>query len=116
MSIRDIKSLIKIIEYKISLGLNLDSSICEEFENKNKHTNYIFSKGIDFVYEFFNIENNINNGLSARFIELLANNKIANKFFFEVCTSTKKGRLPSIIKIIATKRILSLLKKAKELS
>ena len=42
--------------------------------------------------------------------------KIANKFFFEVCTSTKKGRLPKIINIIATKRILSLLKKAKELS
>ena len=47
MSIRDIKSLIKIIDFKISLGLNLDSSICEEFENKSKHKNYIFSSGID---------------------------------------------------------------------
>ena len=81
MSIRDIKSLIKIIEYKINLGLNLDSSICEEFENKNKHTNYIFSNGIDFVYEFFNSKNNINNKMLTKFVKLLANNKISNKFF-----------------------------------
>ncbi len=81
MSIRDIKSLIKIIEYKTSLGLNLDSSICEEFENKSKHTNYIFSNGIDFVYEFFNIENNINNNILAKFVKFFINNKISNKLF-----------------------------------
>ena len=81
MSIRDIKSLIKIIEYKISYGLKLDSSICEEFENKSKHTNYIFSNGVDFVYEFFNTENEINNNISSRFIKLFANNRISNKFF-----------------------------------
>tara|TARA_Y100001958_G_scaffold156296_1_gene148658 strand:+ start:662 stop:1732 length:1071 start_codon:yes stop_codon:yes gene_type:complete len=81
MSIRDIKSLIKIIEYKNSLGLNLDSSICEEFENKNKHTNYIFSNGIDFVYEFFNSKNNINNNLTTKFVKFIANSKISNKFF-----------------------------------
>ena len=81
MSIRDIKSLIKIIEYKISHGLKLDSSICEEFENKSKHTNYIFSNGVDFVYEFFNTENEINNNISSRFIKLFANNRISNKFF-----------------------------------
>ena len=65
----------------MSLGLNLDSSICEEFENKSKHKNYIFSQGIDFVYEFFNTESNINNDISTKFVELFANNKIANKFF-----------------------------------
>ena len=81
MSIRDIKSLIKIIDFKMSLGLNLDSSICEEFENKSKHKNYIFSQGIDFVYEYFNTESNINNNISTKFVELFANNKIANKFF-----------------------------------
>ena len=81
MSIRDIKSLIKIIDFKMSLGLNLDSSICEEFENKSKHKNYIFSQGIDFVYEFFNTKSNTNNDISTKFVELFANNKIANKFF-----------------------------------
>ena len=81
MSIRDIKSLIKIIEYKISLGLDLDESICEEFECQNKHKNYIFSNGIDLVHEFFNIENNIKNGILSKFIKSFANNKISNKFF-----------------------------------
>ena len=81
MSIRDIKSLIKIIEYKISLGLDLDESICEEFEIQNKHKNYIFSNGIDLVHEFFNIENNINNGIVSKFVKIFANNKISNKLF-----------------------------------
>ena len=63
MSIRDIKVLIKIIDFKIDLGLDLDSSICVEFENKNKHKNYIFSKGIDFIHEFFNLENRINSNM-----------------------------------------------------
>ena len=62
-------------------SLNLDSSICEEFESKSKHKNYIFSQGIDFVHEFFNNESNINNDTSIKFVELFANNKIANKFF-----------------------------------
>ena len=73
--------MIKIIDLRISLGLNLDSSICEEFENKSKHKNYLFSQGIDFVYEFFNTESNINNDISTKFVELFANNKVANKFF-----------------------------------
>ncbi len=81
MSIRDIKSLIKIIEYKISLGLDLDESICEQFEIQNKHKNYIFSNGIDLVHEFFNIENNINNDILSKFVKFFANNKISNKFF-----------------------------------
>ena len=33
------------------------------------------------MYEFFNIESNINNDISTKFVELFANNKIANKFF-----------------------------------
>ena len=84
MSIRDIKSLIEIIENKINLGLNLDSSICEEFENKNKHKNYVFSNGIDFIYEFFNIENNINNNILSKIVKVFANNKISNKFFIKL--------------------------------
>ena len=84
MSIRDIKSLIEIIENKINLGLNLDSSICEEFENKNKHKNYVFSNGIDFIYEFFNIENNINNNILSKIVKVFANNKISNKFLIKL--------------------------------
>ena len=80
MSIRDIKALLIIIEFKINLGLNLDSSICLEFENQNKHKNYIFSNGVDLIYEFFNLENKINSNILSKFIKLFANNNISNKF------------------------------------
>jgi len=83
MSIRDIKVLIKIIDFKIDLGLDLDSSICVEFENKNKHKNYIFSNGIDFIHEFFNLENRMNSNILSKSIKFFANNKISNKFFIK---------------------------------
>ena len=53
MTIRDIKYLSEIIQNKIDLGLHLDSIIFEEFEKKTKNKNFIFSSGIDFIYEFF---------------------------------------------------------------
>ena len=59
MTIRDIKTLSEIIDNRMDLGLNLDSSICNEFEKKTKHKNYIFVNGIDFIYEFFNFDKKI---------------------------------------------------------
>ena len=56
MTLRDIKDLSKIIQDKIDLGLQLDSSILEEFQNKTKNKNFIFSTGIDFIYEIFNFD------------------------------------------------------------
>ena len=52
MTIRDIKILNDLIEKKINLGLPLDSILNSEFENSQKHKNYIFSSGIDFIHEF----------------------------------------------------------------
>tara|TARA_B110000971_G_scaffold209725_1_gene236170 strand:- start:625 stop:1719 length:1095 start_codon:yes stop_codon:yes gene_type:complete len=56
MTIRDIKDLSEIIQNKIDLGLPLDTLTLEEFQNKTKNKNFIFSMGIDFIYEFFNID------------------------------------------------------------
>ena len=56
MTIRDIKILSEIIQNKIDLGIQLDALIFEEFEKKTKHSNFIFSNGIDFIYEFFNFD------------------------------------------------------------
>ena len=56
MTLRDIKDLSKIIQDKIDLGLQLDSSILEEFQNKTKNKNFIFSTGIDLIYEIFNFD------------------------------------------------------------
>ena len=49
----------KLIQKKINLGLPLDSSLNTEFENNQRHKNYIFSKGIDLIHEFFNFERNL---------------------------------------------------------
>ena len=56
MTIRDIKILNEIIQNKIDLGLPLDSRLNLEFENSQKHKNYIFSSGIDLIHEFFNLK------------------------------------------------------------
>ena len=61
MTIRDIKTLLEIIQNKIDLGLPINSSVNQEFQKNSKHRNLIFSKGIDLVYEFFNFENKSKN-------------------------------------------------------
>ncbi len=81
MSIRDIKLLLSLIESKLDLGLELDSSICVNFEKKIKHKNYLFSNGVDLVYEFFNLERKLNNQFLSKSVQILGKNKSANRFF-----------------------------------
>ena len=84
MTIRDIKLLINIIQNKISLGLPLDSSVNYEFEKNIKHKNYIFLSGIDFIYEFFNLERKLNKNILSRSVQLLGKNYSINKFFTKI--------------------------------
>jgi len=84
MSIRDIKDLCQIIEFKIGLGLELDSSICLDFENKSKHKNFLFSTGIDLIYEFFNLESATNNTLLSKSLKIIGKNKFFNKSFEKI--------------------------------
>tara|TARA_B100000787_G_scaffold162294_1_gene142867 strand:+ start:1712 stop:2809 length:1098 start_codon:yes stop_codon:yes gene_type:complete len=56
MIIRDIKILSNIIQEKIDIGVQLDQIVLEEFEKKTRHKNFIFSNGIDFIYELFNFD------------------------------------------------------------
>ncbi len=81
MSIRDIKELMQIIQFKIDHGLELDKTICEEFEKKRKHKNFIFSNGIDSIYEFFKLESKSKSKTLSRLIKYLGNNKSLNKTF-----------------------------------
>ena len=60
MSLRDIKILSELIDKRIKFGLDIDNSICHEFEKNIKDKNYIFSTGIDWIYELFNFESKIN--------------------------------------------------------
>ncbi len=80
MSLRDIKLLSELIDEKVSLGLDLDSSICQEFQNKSQDKNFIFSSGIDWVYELFNLESKISSNLIFKSINLIGNNKVVNTF------------------------------------
>ena len=61
----------------------MDNSIFYEFEKKMKHKNYLFSNGIDLIYEFFNFENTINSQAISKSIKFLNNNKLINKFLIK---------------------------------
>ena len=75
MTLRDIKKLSQIIDERINLGLPLDSFVLREFCNKTKHLNQLFSTGIDLIYEFFKLENKIDNNYANQFVKYFANNK-----------------------------------------
>ena len=81
MSIRDIKHLIKIIDERVSIGLPVDKTVCKEFENKTKSTNFLFSEGIDFIYSYFNFENRIKTNFLSSTVKLVGKNRKLNEYF-----------------------------------
>jgi len=84
MTLRDIKCLSHIIQDKIDLGLQLNTSVLEKFQKETKNKNFIFSSGIDFVHEFFNFDKKI----------MRKDANIIMKFF-----GTNKSFMKSIIKL-----------------
>ena len=83
MTLRDISAISKIIQNRIELGLKLDNSICKDFEDKNKNTNFIFAQGIDFIYEFFNLNRRIKNTHIDQLLKLLGKNKTITNIFLK---------------------------------
>ncbi len=81
MTIRDIRDLSTLIDLKLKNGLELDSSICEDFQNMTRPKNYLFSSGIDFIYEFFNFESKMKNNIVSKSIRLIGKNKFLNRSF-----------------------------------
>jgi 2-octaprenyl-6-methoxyphenol hydroxylase len=81
MSLRDIQYLSKIIDQKINIGLDIDKSVCHEFQKNSKDKNLIFSTGIDWIYEIFNFEGKINSQIFSKSIKTIGNNKFINSFF-----------------------------------
>ena len=84
MTIRDIKILNDIIQKKIDLGLPLDSTLNTEFENNQKHKNYLFSTGIDLIHEFFNLERKTGNDFLSKSIKYINKNPSINKIFTNI--------------------------------
>ena len=92
MSIRDIKLLSDLISEKINLGLELDVSICHEFQKNSQDKNYLFSTGIDFIYELFNFESKIDSNFIGKSINIIGKNKTMNsllKKFADIGIQTK---------------------------
>ena len=80
MTIRDIKIISKILDNKISLGLPIDNSVAEDFQNSTKHLNYLYGKAIDAIYEFFRFDNNIKNSISKPMFKILNKNSLFKKY------------------------------------
>ena len=87
MTIRDIKILFDLINFRINNGFELDRSICRDFEKKTKHRNYLFSSGIYFVYEFFNKKIKINNNVLSKSIQTIGKNKFLIKSFEKIANN-----------------------------
>ena len=73
--LRDIQKLSEIIQKKINLGLQLDSLVLSEFEKKTKNRNFIFSNGLDFIYEFFSLNKKNYSDKPYKILKFLGNNK-----------------------------------------
>ena len=84
MTIRDIKTLLEIINTKLSLGLPLNSFVFKEFEKKSRHKNFLFSSGIDLVQEFFTIERKTKNKFLSKSVQLIGKNRSLNKIFTKI--------------------------------
>ena len=84
MSIRDISILVEIINEKIELGLSLDESVCVEFQSRTKSRNFIFSEGVDFIYESFNSNDKFKKNFIDRSVKLIGKNKLMNEYFKKI--------------------------------
>jgi len=87
MTIRDLRVLIKIIEDKIELGIQLDSFILDEFEKKTKDKNFVFSKAIDLIYESFNLDKKLQNKSFSKILKSIGRNKKLNNYFIKLADS-----------------------------
>ena len=80
MTIRDIKIISKIVENKISLGLPIDISVGDDFQNSTKHLNYLYGKAIDGIYEFFKLDNKIKNSISKPVFRILNKKSVFKEY------------------------------------
>ena len=84
MTIRDIKILSTIIQNKIDLGMQLDSSILSDFEKETKNKNFLFSNSVDFIYEVFNFDKKIKNTSINNIIKIIGKNMRINNYFIKL--------------------------------
>ena len=84
MTIRDIKILSAIIQNKIDLGMQLDSSILSCFEKETKNKNFIFSSSVDFIYEVFNFDKKIKSKSFNNVLKIFGKDTRINNYFIKL--------------------------------
>ena len=84
MTIRDIKILSATIQNKIDLGIQLDSSIFEDFEKETKSKNFLFSSSVDFIYEVFNLDKKRKSKSFNKILKLIGRNKGLTDYFIKL--------------------------------
>ena len=92
MTIRDIKVLSGIIQKKIDLGIQLDSSILSDFEKETKNKNFLFSNGVGFIYEVFNFDKKIKNKNFNKILKIIGKNNYLTNFFIKLADKGLNSR------------------------
>ena len=62
----------------------MDENVCVEFQNITKSRNFIFSEGVDFIYESFNSKDSFKKNFMDRSVKLIGKNKFMNKYFKKI--------------------------------
>jgi len=55
-----------------------------DFQKKTKHKNFIFSNGIDFIQEIFNLERKMNTSILSKSVKTFSNYPQINKMFRKI--------------------------------
>ena len=84
MTIRDIKILSKIIQNKIDLGIQLDSSVLSKFEKETKNKNFLFSNSVDLIYEVFNFDKKIKSKYFNNILKTIGKNTKLTNYFIKL--------------------------------
>ena len=84
MCIRDIKILSRIIQNKIDVGMELDSSILNDFEKQTKTTNFIYSNSVDFIYETFNFDKKNKSNSFNKILKIIGKNKNLTNYLIKL--------------------------------